>query len=106
MMSRSIQMQRKKTSLQGLSSNHRFPHESLHPNENVTSTVHRALSSSGQPLDHATRAFMEPRFGHDFSKVRVHADDQASESAQAVNARAYTVGQDIVFSEGLYAPGT
>jgi len=49
---------------------------------------------------------MEPRFGHDFSHVRVHADEQAAESARAVNALAYTVGRDIVFGRGRYAPGS
>ena len=47
---------------------------------------------------------MEPRFGHDFSRVRVHADTRAAESARAVKARAYTVGRDVVFSEGGYTP--
>jgi hypothetical protein len=47
---------------------------------------------------------MEPRFGHDFSKVRIHADAQASESARAVSAKAYTVGQHVVFGEDKYAP--
>lgn len=67
--------------------------------------VHDVLRSPGQPLDSATRAFMEPRFGQDFSGVRVHADAQAAESASAVQARAYTVGQDIVFGAGEFAPG-
>src|SRR6185437_8114002 len=58
----------------------------------------------GQPLDRDTRAFMEPRFGHDFSKVRVHCDSRAAQSADAVNARAYAVGDDIVFGRGEYAP--
>ena len=49
---------------------------------------------------------MEPRFGHDFSRVRVHTGDKAAESARAVNARAYTVGQDVVFARNHYAPGT
>lgn len=49
---------------------------------------------------------MEPRFGHDFSKVRVHHDAQAAESAQAVQARAYTVGQSVVFGAGNFAPAT
>jgi hypothetical protein len=49
---------------------------------------------------------MEPRFGHDFSRVRVHTGTQAAESAQAVNALAYTVGQDVVFGAGRYAPHT
>src|SRR5512135_890937 len=68
--------------------------------------VHEVLRSSGQPLDAATRAFMEPRFGHDFSGVRVHSDAQAAESAHAVNALAYTVGQDVVFGASRYAPKT
>ncbi|GAC1347452.1 MAG: hypothetical protein NVSMB27_12900 [Ktedonobacteraceae bacterium] len=68
--------------------------------------VHDVLTSSGQPLDAGTRAFMEPRFGHDFSQVRVHTDAKAAESAQAVNALAYTVGRDVVFGMGQYAPGT
>jgi Domain of unknown function (DUF4157) len=62
--------------------------------------------SSGQPLDAETRAFMEPRFGHDFSQVRVHTDARASESAEAVNALAYTVGPHVVFRSGQYTPGT
>ena len=66
--------------------------------------VHEVLRSPGQPLDASTRAFMEPRFGHDFSHVRVHTGAQAAKSAQAVSARAYTVGHDIVFAEGEYSP--
>ena len=66
--------------------------------------VHDVLNSPGQPLDAATRAFFEPRFGHDFSNVRVHADAGAAESARSVNALAYTVGRDVVFAAGQYAP--
>jgi hypothetical protein len=66
--------------------------------------VLETLQSPGRPLDHATRAFFEPRFGQDFSAVRVHTDDQASESARAVNAMAYTVGHNIAFRTGRYAP--
>jgi len=66
--------------------------------------VHDVVSSGGSPLDAATRAFMEPRFGHDFSRVRVHTDARAAQSASAVNARAYTVGNDIVFGGGAFAP--
>ncbi len=62
--------------------------------------------SASWSLATADRAFMESRFGHDFSKVRVHADASAAMSAQSVNARAYTLGQDIVFGAGQYAPGT
>jgi len=59
--------------------------------------VHEALSSPGQPLGTTERAFLEPRFGQDFSGVRVHTGAKAAESAAAVQARAYTVGSDIVF---------
>jgi len=72
----------------------------------VPPIVHEVLRSPGRPLDAATSAFMEPRFGHDFSHVRVHSDSQATESARAVNALAYTVGRDIVFGVGQYAPHT
>lgn len=61
---------------------------------------------SGQSLDAATRAFAERRFGRDFRDVRVHADARATESAQSVNALAYTVGRDIVFQASQYAPHT
>ncbi|HET7537705.1 MAG TPA: DUF4157 domain-containing protein, partial [Candidatus Didemnitutus sp.] len=56
----------------------------------VPPIVHDALASSGRPLDAGTRSFFEPRFGHDFSAVRVHDDARAGESARAVNAHAYT----------------
>ena len=63
-----------------------------------------AIRSGGRPLAESERAYFEPRFGHDFSKVRMHTDTQAAESAQAVNARAFTVGEDVVFGAGQYAP--
>jgi hypothetical protein len=66
--------------------------------------VSEVLGSSGKPLDASTRAFMEPRFSHDFQDVRIHTGMKASESAKAVSALAYTVGRDIVFAEGQYAP--
>jgi peptidoglycan hydrolase-like protein with peptidoglycan-binding domain len=127
----------------------------------VPPIVHEVLRSPGQPLDASTRAFMESRFGHDFSRlalhaapraqaelvvgqsgdqfeqeadsmadtvvqmpeprtlnkstqcavadfshVRLHADARAAESAREVNAKAYTVGHDIVFGEGHYRPET
>ncbi len=68
--------------------------------------VHDVLRAPGHPLDAATRAFMEPRFGQDFSGVRVHTDAQAAASARAVHAHAYTVGKDVAFAEGQFAPGT
>ena len=72
----------------------------------VPPVVHDVLRSSGQPLDAATRAFMEPRLASDFSDVRVHTGSRAVESARAVGALAYTVGRDIVFGDGHYAPDT
>jgi hypothetical protein len=68
--------------------------------------VNDVLRSPGQPLDPATRAYFEARFGHDFSRVRVHSDPTAEQSARDVNALAYTVGQDIVFRTDRFAPGT
>jgi len=62
--------------------------------------------SSGHPLDQHTRAFMESRFGYDFSKVRVHTGSEAAESARHVSALAYTVGNHLVFSDGQYSPNT
>src|SRR5579884_3623289 len=76
------------------------------PVNGVSPVVHDVLNLSGKPLDAGTRAFMEPRFGQDFSNVRVHTDARAAESAQAVNALAYTVGRDVVFGMGQYAPAT
>jgi len=64
------------------------------------------LSGSGLPLPEPVRAFFEPRFGHDFSMVRIHTDVQAAKLARALNARAFTVGQDVVFGAGQYVPGT
>lgn len=65
-----------------------------------------ALRDGRHPLSESIRAFFEPRFGYDFSQVRVHTDARAAESAQAINARAYTLGRSIVFGPGQYAPGT
>ncbi len=72
----------------------------------VPPIVHEVLRLPGLPLDSATRAFMEPRFGQDFSGVRVHTDAKSAKSAQAVNALAYTVGRDVVFGAGQHAPDT
>jgi hypothetical protein len=60
----------------------------------------------GRPLDDGVRSEMEGRFGADFGGVRVHADGRAAESARAVNAHAYTVGNDIVFGSGRYDPAS
>jgi bacterioferritin-associated ferredoxin len=68
--------------------------------------VEEVLGTAGRPLDAGVRAWMEPRFGHDFTGVRVHAGTDAAASAEAVGARAYTVGRHIVFGAGEYQPGT
>ncbi len=72
----------------------------------VPPIVYDVLRSPGQPLDPATRAFMEPRFGHDFSDVPVHTDTRVAEPASALNALAYAVGRDPALGTGQYAPGT
>lgn len=70
----------------------------------IESGVNAVRRSGGQPLDAPTRTFFESHLGHDLSGVRVHADGPASESARSVKARAYTVGQDVVFGQGQYSP--
>jgi hypothetical protein len=79
-------------------------HDASH--QTAPPVVGEVLNESGRPLDDSSRAFMEPRFGHDFSRVRVHTDERAAESARSVNALAYTVGRDVVFGAGQYQPGT
>lgn len=69
-------------------------------------SVRNVIGRSGRQLDPATRAYMEPRFGRDFSDVRVHTDSLAAASARDVNARAYTVGRNLVFGSGEYMPGS
>jgi Domain of unknown function (DUF4157) len=68
--------------------------------------VHHVLGGSGRQLDPSTRDFMESRFGHDFGRVRIFNDGAAVNSARAVSAQAYAVGEKIVFNEGRYAPDT
>ncbi len=68
--------------------------------------IHEVLRSPGQPLDAATRAFFEPRFGWDFSRVRVHSNGQAADSAGAVRAQAYTAGNNLIFASGRFSPTT
>lgn len=69
-------------------------------------TVSAAIAGPGQSMDAATRGFMESRFSRDFSNVRVHTGATAAASAASLNATAYTVGRDIVFNHGAYAPDT
>ena len=72
----------------------------------VPASVDHVLASSGRPLEPTLRHDMEQRFGHDFSRVRVHSGAVAEQSAWEVNAHAYTMGHNIVFGTGRFAPGT
>lgn len=72
----------------------------------TASILNPSSSSTGRPIEAGTRDLMESRFGHDFSDVRVHADDQAAEAARSIEARAFTTGRDIVFGAGEYQPST
>lgn len=66
----------------------------------------KTLSATGKQLPNVTRHFFESRFGNDFSDVRVHQDERAAELAQSINARAFTLGRDVVFAENQYSPQT
>lgn len=68
--------------------------------------VNQALNSPGQTLDSSTKAFFEPRFGYEFSKVRIHTDTLAAKSARSINALAYTAKNQIVFANNAYQPQT
>ncbi|QGZ59463.1 eCIS core domain-containing protein [Paraburkholderia acidiphila] len=70
------------------------------------SQVVLALNSPSRPLDRETRRFMESRIGFDFARVRVHTDARAAASAKTLGAKAYTVGDDVVFAQGRYAPAS
>ena len=76
------------------------------PSQAAPAAVRRGLRTSAHPLASNARRFMESRFGHDFSQVRVHADDQAALAARAIGAKAYTVGPDVVFGAGQYQPAS
>ncbi|MEO5558145.1 MAG: DUF4157 domain-containing protein [Dokdonella sp.] len=71
-----------------------------------TAIAMRATETSGAPLPLHVRSWFELRFGHDFSHVRVHADAEAAGAAHSIQARAYTLGRDVVFGSGEYAPAT
>ena len=70
------------------------------------SAVKQGLQSPDESLDETTRDFFEQRFGHDFGRVRIHSNAGAAESADALQAKAYTAGSDIVFGAGHYQPQT
>lgn len=74
--------------------------------DSAAEDIQRLRNSSGEKLPESERAFFERRFGRDFSQVRLHTGDAAERAARAVNARAFTVGRDIVFGKGQFQPGT
>lgn len=74
------------------------------PDPSIDSQVDGLRASGGSPLAGGTLDFMESRFGHDFSKVRVHTGPAAEAAAASVSARAFTVGRDVVFGAGQYSP--
>ena len=79
------------------------------PASAVNSTIESGINSirgGGQPLPESTRSYFEPRFGADFSQVRVHTGSKASEVVRSVNAQAFAKGKDVVFGSGQYSPGT
>ena len=106
MMSERMRVQRKKADIQErrlTQQHHLIPGQ---PKNWVPSIINEVVQSDGQPLDSATRVSMESRFGHDFSKVRVHTDARAAEAARQIDARAFTYGTDIAFNTGEYTPDT
>lgn len=72
----------------------------------VPAIVNEVLQDPGRSLDENTRTFMESRFGYDFSQVRIHTNARAGQSARAINAAAYTVGNKLVFGDGSYSPSS
>ena len=83
----------------------RFAGPSNEPMDAAPASVDQALASPGRPLEPTLRQDMEQRFGHDFSRVRVYTGAAAERSARDVNAHAYTVGHNVVFGAGRFAPG-
>ncbi len=84
----------------------RYSWQASDRSEAVPTSVDHVLASSGRPLEPELQRDMEQRFGHDFSRVRVHFGGAAEHSAKDVDANAYTVGHNIVFGAGRFEPGT
>ncbi|OPY80858.1 MAG: hypothetical protein A4E65_01313 [Syntrophorhabdus sp. PtaU1.Bin153] len=81
------------------------PGHTLEPAADVEAAIN-ALQGGGRPLPKSDLTFFEPSFGYDFSHVRLHTDTKSAQLASRMNARAFTRGNDIVFGEGQYGPGT
>lgn len=76
------------------------------PSNEVADQIQRLRDSPGKPLPESERRFFESRIDHDFSNIRIHANRDAEAAADALNAKAFTVGRDIVFGRDQYRPGT
>jgi hypothetical protein len=100
-----IQRQGEESEEEGTVQTKQASRQTSHVSPNLEAQIH-SMKGGGQPLSPSMRSFFEPRFGQDFSQVRIHTDITATESAQAINARAYTLGKHIVFGVGQYAPET
>jgi hypothetical protein len=74
--------------------------EKITASSNFTSSYVNTLDGKGQPLPKHQQEFFSSRMGYDFSNVKIHTDKEAAQSAKAVNAKAYTIGNNIVFNEG------
>jgi hypothetical protein len=82
-----------------------IPGQTTDTTPNLESHIH-VIKEGGQPLPESVRSYFEPRFGYDFNQVRCHTNTHANKSSRAINALAYTVGRNIVFGFGQYAPHT
>ena len=83
----------------------RKENNNLEASDQVTSSI-QSNRGNGSPLPAETRGFMENRFGTNFSNVRIHSGPEANNLSQNLNADAFTVGQDVFFNSGKYAPTT
>ncbi len=81
-------------------------HSAHDRNKTAVQVTREALHAPGRPIETSVRRVMEERLGQDFSRVRVHTEPSAARSADAIDARAYAVGSDVVFARGQYAPDT
>jgi hypothetical protein len=84
----------------------RFAGQPTGQTEAAPASVDQALASPGKPLEPTLKQDMEQRFGYDFSRVRLHTDAAAEQSAREVNANAYTVGHNVVFGPSRFTPET
>src|SRR5215471_10405597 len=83
-----------------------FAQKQSQPQRPAPASVEKTLARAGAPLDRTLQRDIEQRFGYDFSRVRIYSDGEAAQSAEDVNANAYTVGHKIVFGEGRFAPAS